>query len=394
MKIVEVNYTDLPGRVYNGYDLHLELNRRENRSCQIVKNKKSNTDTVFEVPIEKIADSEIIGFSKEYGINNTLMPTASYIEKMPEFIDADIVHFHILHNEMISLFDYPRLMNAKKSVWTIHDPWVATGYCIYPLKCRGYKNGCIDCKSHKTAELIFRIKRNNLEKINPKIIVSTEWMKNIIINSPITKHFNDIEIIPFGVNTNKYQLDNKPYYRKKLGLDMDSVVIGFRVTDNPVKGCKYIYEALRHIDSSANITVLTVGQKCIPEDIKIKYNTIEMGWIDDSNVMAEFFVSCDIFVMPSLAESFGLMAIEAMAAECAVICFDNTVLKEITNSQDVGISVPYGSYEGIENALIRLIQDKKEIKNRGIAGRRYVMETFPYKKYIESHIKLYKEMMK
>ena len=73
------------------------------------------------------------------------------------------------------------------------------------------------------------------------------------------------------------------------------------------------------------------------------YRIIELGWQDNEEVMRRFFVSCDIFIMPSLAESFGLMAIEAMAAECVVVCFEGTVIEENTGAPDIGVSVSYKS---------------------------------------------------
>ena len=64
MKVVEVNYTDLPGRIFNGYDLHLELNKRGIYATQNVLHKLSNTGTVYEIIKDPLVQMQLEEYEK------------------------------------------------------------------------------------------------------------------------------------------------------------------------------------------------------------------------------------------------------------------------------------------------------------------------------------------
>ena len=135
MKVVEVNYTDLPGRIFNGYDLHLELNKRGIYATQNVLHKLSNTGTVYEIIKDTLVQMQLEEYEKINQISHLIYPNAAIFERMKNVKEADLIHYHIIHNHMFSLYDYELLMNSHRSIWTLHDPWILTGDCIYPLTC-------------------------------------------------------------------------------------------------------------------------------------------------------------------------------------------------------------------------------------------------------------------
>jgi glycosyltransferase involved in cell wall biosynthesis len=111
--------------------------------------------------------------------------------------------------------------------------------------------------------------------------------------------------------------------------------------------------------------------------------------------MGRFYSAADIFfLMPSLAESFGLMAIEAMAYECPVIVFENTVLPEITFAPLCGLAVKYKSGRALKDAVEYLISDPEDRIARGRLGRELVFEHYRYSDYVNKHLELYEAIMK
>ena len=401
MKVLEVNYTDLPGRIFNGYDLHLELNKRGMDASQAVLHKLSNTGTVYEIIRDSLIQMQLEEYERINQISHLIYPNAAIFERMKNVKEADVIHYHIIHNYMFSLYDYELLMNSHRSVWTIHDPWIVTGDCIYPLACDKWKTGCEDCTNTDgygygakpdNTHFMWERKKEILKNINPHIVVSCDFMKNYIQNSPMTKHFNHIHTIPFGVKLD----DNE----KKKGEDRDffsiarqDIVIGFRAEEGSIKGGKYIYDALRSLDVQRPITIITVGSAKMPDDIKRKYNVIELGWVNDYTLMKKFWNVVDVFIMPSLAESFGLMAIEAMAQRCAVVCFKDTTVEEITDAPECGVAADYASALSLKQKLTDLIQNKDEIIYRGNLGRKIVESKYRFDMYVDRHIELYKEVM-
>lgn len=403
MKVLEVNYTDLPGRIFDGFDLHFALNSKGYDCKQLVKSKKSEVSTVAQFHFNPLLDSLYRCEEERHSIKNLLFPYAKDIMAHPFYKEADIVHYHILHNEVVSLFDYPLLMNDKKSVWTLHDPWIFTGNCIHPFKCQKWKSGCGCCDNPEpgfnmredNTECMWKIKEDVFAKINPWIVVASDFMKDFVESSPMTSHWNKIVKIPFGIDIDDYKIEKRDVVRTFFSFSKDDFVIGFRES-NYIKGCDFIYEALRKIDDKVakKIVLMTVGGPgLIPDDIHNKYKVIELGWVNEPSAMINFHLACDLFLMPSLAESFGMMAVEAMAAETPVVCFKGTVLEEITAAPDIGIVVDYKSSDGILVAIIEMLENPKGRKRRAVAGRKRVAEEYNFDNYVTGHIQLYEQIM-
>lgn len=402
MKVVEINYSDLPGRVFNGYDLHLSLNQIGYQACQIVKDKRSNTNTVVQLERNLLLEKQIKDVEKRFSMSNILEVYGKQLQKEKEFIECDIAHYHILHNDMISLLDLPNLMKEKPSVWTIHDPWIVTGNCVHPHECGGWLQECKVCnnlnykyfemKQDKAHEM-WQIKKEVFKDLEVDIIVASDFMKRYIEKSPITQNIKRIHKIPFGVHLDAFEKLDKKQLRKKYMIEDSEFVLGFRNEDAPIKGCKHIFDAINYLNNQYKFTIITVGSGELPEEIKAKNRCIELGWQDNDEIMREFYTVCDTFVMPSLAESFGLMAIEAMAAQTAVICFKDTVVAENTQSPQCGFAVEYASSIGIKKAIEYMLLSREECLLRGKMGREIVRKKYQYNTYVNKHIELYKDIL-
>lgn len=400
MNVLEVNSTDLDGRIFNGFDLQCALNKRGINTRQIVYRKFSQNENVIleEYPqyvYERIQYEETL-----LAWNNLLTPWEYFMRQSEAYKKADIVHYHLIHHNMLSMINLPDIMNEKPTIWTIHDPWVVTGHCIYPLRCEKWKNGCQQCEhiqwemplKKDTAYLHWKIKERSYKKIDPDIVVSTNFMKSYIENSLLTEHFQHIHIIPFGLDED-YFFINKNIKKEKWGISNEKIVIGFRASDFPVKGCQYIYQMMEQLgEVNKKITYICLGDGTIPQHIREKYKIKQLGWEKRKEIIIEFYGICDIFLMPSLAESFGLMAIEAMAQRCSVVCFKNTVLEEITEAPEIGCAASYCDAKSLAEIVKRLIENVDEIKYRGEQGRSLVRRKYNFEQYVTAHKQLYQNV--
>ena len=391
MKVLEVNNSDIIGRRFNGFDLHLELEKRGISAKQVVIEKKSDESTVIKLIVDEVIREEIRHIESKMSISNLLYPYAEQLLQLSEFKEADIVHFHFPYHQMFSLLDYPAIMD-KRCVWTVHDPWITTGNCTHPLDCVKWKKECKNCVRLKddffpmledNTNFMWHVKKDILKKINPTIIVASQWMKNYITQSPITEHFNNIYCIPFGINIEECNnMFKKNTSKKKL-------TIGFRSENNYIKGSQILYQALRNLKNKENYNLVSVGNGMVPMDISQIFHVTDYGWVTDKNILEIIYKKIDIFIIPSLAESFCLMAIEAMAAGCMVICFTGTVVEEIINAPEIGISVKYGSSKALSEAVDFLYDNatyREECREKGI---RYIREKYTEEKYVQSHINLF-----
>ena len=104
--------------------------------------------------------------------------------------------------------------------------------------------------------------------------------------------------------------------------------------------------------------------------------------------------ACDFFLMPSRGESFGLMAIEAMAFSKTVVVFNNTSLPEVTFAPDCGVLVENKNSKKLMEAIKMLIDNPEECERRGNLGRKLAEENYDIKVYNDRIKKMYNEAYK
>ncbi|MGC8873969.1 MAG: glycosyltransferase, partial [Chloroflexia bacterium] len=77
--------------------------------------------------------------------------------------------------------------------------------------------------------------------------------------------------------------------------------------------------------------------------------------------------ACDVYVLPSRYEGFGLPLLEAMACRAPIVASDVPVIHEIVRDGENGLLVPHRNPESLGAALLRLLGDP-ELRARLVAG--------------------------
>ncbi|MDD2109859.1 glycosyl transferase [Pseudomonas plecoglossicida] len=378
MRVLQVNGYESPGRRFNGLSVTPLLKKHGIDSKHLIWQKDTQDPEVltFEGSMTRKVNRFVNRVERLTSMQSVLYPHARQMMKMPDFINADVLHLHIIHSGYMSLGDLPAITRRKPTVWTLHDPWAMTGHCIYPFECKRWQIGCGQCPDlnihfpllHDTTSLLFKYKKRAYRKSKFDVIVASQWMRDMVEASPL---FEDVNIhqIPFGLDLNFFSPTASPDARKRLGIPDDALVICFRAVDNQFKGLPYIIEALERIQTKQPVCLLTLNSKGLMERFAGRFQLVELGWTNDEVLARDAFVASDIFLMPSIVEAFGVMAIEAFACGKPVIVFEGTSLPEVTFAPDVGISVPMRDGEGLYRALQRLIDNPAERLERGRKAR-------------------------
>lgn len=402
IQVVELNNTDLAGRRFNGYDLIDDARDDFLDISQIVIDKKSTNNRVKKLLNKRRYKSKYrnkLEIEQDTSVQNRLVSNYVFLSKIDEYKKSDIVHLHLFHNGLLGFEDLLKVSNEKKLIWTVHDLWVVTGHCIQPGECNLYKTGCKECE-HLEWPLAIKedfsaynrwLKFEYFNKLKIDVVVSTKWMFNKLkeVNAyPNSK----IHIIPFGINIDKFN-KNKKECRRKFNIDDDSFVIGFRSDISPYKGLEFILKALDVLTAKyKNIVVMNVGQKGLCKNIENKSRVIELGWVNDDDLMSDYYNALNLFIMPSTAESFGFMAVESMAAKCPVIVSKNTVLEEVTFSSITNNAVKYGDVQSLCNKIIEYIEDKDNYIKMQNEFYKIAKNKYSLQRYIKDIKKLYKEV--
>jgi len=404
MNVLHVNYADLPGRRFNGYDLLGDLRDAGVAGKQAVLSKSStNPDVVC------LCGESGDGFLREavsrvenrHSMDHLLQPWGRVLAETPEFQYADVVHYHLIHSQMLSLLDLPTLFAARPSVWTFHDPWPLTGHCVHPGQCEGWLAGCSPCPrldalfplKEDRADQMFRIKQQLFSQSDLDIVVTSDFMRDMVARSPLTGGFQHIHLIPFGIDTGAFlPSDEQLVSRRALGIPDDNYVILLRATDSEFKGLSYVLEALGSNPPARPTTLLTVESRGLMKGLSPGYDIVELGWVEDAALYARAFSAADVLLMPSTAESFGLMALEAMAAGRPVVCFEGTAVESVTHAPECGVAVPMGDSEALRVALDKLAADPGDARRRGHLGSALAAGPYSHRGYLDSLAALYKSV--
>jgi glycosyltransferase involved in cell wall biosynthesis len=116
-----------------------------------------------------------------------------------------------------------------------------------------------------------------------------------------------------------------------------------------------------------------------------------VGYVDD-NELKDYYRNCDIFVAPSLYESFGLIYLEAMAWGKPVIGCDAGGALEIIEGGETGIIIQPEDENALAEAIIKL-KDEILRSEMGEKGRRRVENDFSNKIMAENTYKIYNNIL-
>ncbi len=207
----------------------------------------------------------------------------------------------------------------------------------------------------------------------------------------------EIYITPFGVDTDLFKNLN---YKK----DKNKIIIGIVKTLAPTYGIEYLIRAIKELEDILEkeifnkIEVHIYGKGYLEEELKqltVDLNLGEkvkfLGFIKNTDV-PKAINKMDIFVVPSLEESFGVAAVEAMACEIPVIASDADGLKEVVVNNEIGFIVPKKDFKAIAKKLKELILNKKLRVEFGKNGRKRVLELYNWNDNVDKMIEIYKEL--
>lgn len=403
MNLLQVGNTDLVGSRFNGFELHRQLRAQGFNSQYGVWKKESDDADTWEfarLPGRRITDGLVRRAETLLSVQSLLYPFAFSLPLDARFRTADIVHYQLVHTAHLGLAGLPLLTRLKPSVWTLHDPWALTGHCTHPFDCERWKTGCGQCpyldkpmvmKNDHTA-FMWRAKKSIYESLDVDLVVASRWMERMVKASPLTRHLR-VHHIPFGVDLNVYSPSAGGSFRGLYGIPTDAFVVAFRASPVIYKNLEMIKESLRQWQPGREVWLLVFEGKGMLADLEGKYKIVEMGWVSESNEFAAAYAAADVFLMPSTAEAFGMMAIEAMACGTPVIVCDGTALPEVVMAPRGGFSVPQNDATAMAAHLTTLSNDSGLRLKMGAAAARLAREHYDFETYRQRTLSLYEEVI-
>ena len=184
---------------------------------------------------------------------------------------------------------------------------------------------------------------------------------------------DNIKIIYNGINWNDWQiLPDKNIFRKQYPDISDKFVLfAGRLATN--KGLSDLNSAMDLVNQKSVDLVITgadmgLGKQLEKEASEKGVRMHRLGHIDDETYRS-VLAAAEMLVLPSEYEAFGIVLLEAAAAETAVIGTNVGGIPEAMSPGNNGLIVEYNDVDNLSKSIATLLDDAKMCKEMGKAGR-------------------------
>ena len=312
----------------------------------------------------------------------------------PTYKWADIIHLHWINAGFIGIEDIGKI--NKPVIWTLRDMWPMTGGCHVAMECLKYTTGCGACpqlNSDSLKDLSSTIVRRK-KKVFPShmhIVGISRWITGCAQNSEIFKTLR-ATTIPNNVDSTDFYPVDKAAARAALDLPQNRKVIlaGAQRGNHTWKGFDYFIKSLASLNDPKLLVVIfgEINADILP---KHSFEFKVLGPVNDNAQLRKVYSAADVFVAPSVMESFGKTLAEAMACGTPVVCFDATGPKDIVDHLQNGYKAKPFEATDLANG-IRWVLHHQRYDDLATSARLKVVEEFDSlavaKKYHELYASL------
>ena len=361
MKILQgcVRYPPAPGGAETVVKAYSEGLRDLGHDVEVI-----TTDLYTETPfVKKEMPSEVNGINVTRHKAYTVSGEAHYVlapGMVQSFLSkkADIIHTH----------SYGYFQNHagwirerfQSTPWVItphfHPSWSMWGGAKRKTL-REFYDTVIGKGTMESADLITCVSKHERDMLVSEIGISED----------------NIKIIYNGINWNDWQiLPDKNIFRKQYPDISDKFVLfAGRLATN--KGLSDLISAMDLVYQNSVDLFITgadmgLGKQLEKEASEKGVRMHRLGHIDDETYRS-VLAAAEMLVLPSEYEAFGIVLLEAAAAETAVIGTNVGGIPEAMSPGNNGLIVEYNDVDNLSKSIATLLDDAKMCKEMGKAGR-------------------------
>jgi starch synthase len=326
------------------------------------------------------------------GANPALRTLAADLSMANLTAGCDIVHSHTWYANMGGhwaklLYDIPHVVTSHSL--EPQRPWKAEQLG------GGYR---VSSWAEKTA----------YEAADAVIAVSHGSRRDVMWSYPDLDE-SRVHVVHNGIDTDFYRPDPATDVLERLGVDLarPSVVFVGRITRQ--KGVPHLLRAALQFDESAQL-VLLAGAADTPElaaetddaVATLRANRDAVILVSEMlprEEVRQVLTHGTVFVCPSVYEPLGIVNLEAMACETAVVASDVGGIPEVVDDGETGLLVHYqaddtATFEAeLADAVNQLLRDPERARTMGVAGRERAVTEFGWDAAARKTIAIYESVL-
>ena len=310
-------------------------------------------------------------------------------------IDSDLVHCHTWYSHFGGIL-------AKKNYGL---PLVITVHSLEPLR---------PWKREQLAggyDFSLWVEKTALEIADAIIAVSGATKHDIERLFDVDS--KRVHVIHNGIDLNQYRKVDSTDALKRYGVDPAKPYLLFVGRITRQKGFQHLVRAIQFMDRDFQIVLCAAAPDTpqLAEEMRIAVERAEaqrpgITWINemvDQHAARELYSNAAVFICPSIYEPFGIINLEAMACETAVVASAVGGIREVVVDGETGFLVPLeqmkeSPFEALDpekfardlaQRVNKLMKDRQLREQFGKAGRKRVEEHFSWGAIAEKTKALY-----
>lgn len=238
------------------------------------------------------------------------------------------------------------------------------------------------------------------------IIAVSDGMRRDVLSAYPKVDPQKVFTIRNGIDTEKFRPNSRPEVLSKYGVKTPYAMFVGRITRQ--KGLAHLLRAWRSIPNEFTL-VLAAGSPDEPQIgaeveslvAELKAERGNIIWIKEMlahDELVALLTDAQLFVCPSVYEPLGIVNLEAMACETAVVASAIGGIPEVVADNVTGFLVDYNQdsklfEENLALSLMKVLGDASLAKELGSAGRKRAIAEFGWDKVANQTIELYRSLI-
>ena len=397
---VAVFTKEYPPYVYGGAGVHVEYLCRELARLVPVEVRCFGDQDIHEgnLTVKGYGKWDEVARSTDPRFVGAVDAFARSLAMSKDTLDADVVHCHTWYTDMGGLL-------AGK-LWGV--PYVLTIHSLEPL--RPWKVEQLGNAYHLSAWM----ERTAIEQADAVIAVSKETREDVLRLFDVAPE--KVHVIYNGIDLEQYQKTPATDALVRYGVDPGRPYVLFVGRITRQKGIIHLVNAIPDIDPSLQIVLCAGAPDTVEIGLEMTERIQEMRaarpdviWIQEMLSrpdVIQFYSHAAVFCCPSVYEPFGIINLEAMACETAVVASAVGGIKEVVVPGETGLLVDLqlkpGTFDPVDpaqfardlaHAINTVALDPQLRATFGHNGRRRVEEHFSWAAIAEQTLELYRSLV-
>ncbi len=402
MKILQINAVEKTGSTGRACQELCDYAEKHGHECVTVYSVGSVSSSEKGFRIGNAVDAKIHAFlSRLLGLQGYFSKTSTkkLLRYMKNF-SPDIIILGNLHANYIHL---PMLLkylsrNRIATVVVLHDCWFYTGKCCHytVCGCDKWKNRCGSCpmlKKYNRSWFFDRTAKMQADKqklfsLIPQlgVIGVSDWITNEAKQSTIFKNSSHFRRIYNWIDIETFQPHETGEIKKQWGLNDKQIILCAAYSWDVSKGLSTVLKIAEKLTDNEKIVL--VGN--ISSSVSLGDNIIHVPATDSAQELAKLYSMADVFLQPSLEESFGKVSAEALACGTPVVCFNSTANPELIN-QNCGEIADGFSAESMLTSIRLVLKNGKSYYTD--ACRTFAVKSFEKESNIKEYFSFFDELL-